>query len=191
MIDARDYALLYLCGRLGPRRISLGTLRWGSLVVEASAAVIAFHVKGDRYDRVLAPPDVLAVLATWHKELAVALGRPLRAEDAVFPPVGAKTRDIGPGSGAALEPMTTSSISYQVRHRFAHVGIVGPGFAAHALRATAATVAYENGATVEEIQAMLGHLNRPQTEAYIRRRLIRSAAARWVPGDGLDLPKSA
>jgi hypothetical protein len=38
---------------------------------------------------------------------------------------------------------------------------------------------------------MLGHLNRTQTEAYIRRRVIRSAAARWVPGDGLDMPRSA
>lgn len=48
---------------------------------------------------------------------------------------------------------------------------LGVPIGAHALRATAATNALENGASIEEVQAWLGHANITTTRLYDKRRL--------------------
>lgn len=183
LVHERDYVLVYLMGRLGPRRISVAGATWGALGAEAGQVQLTFRLKRDRYETLDVPDDVVPLLERWRHLLAAAIGRPLRATDGIFPPVGPMARVLPyrRGADAALPALTEASISWQVRARFFDVGIVGRRFSAHCLRATSATVAYEHGAPVSEIQLMLSHLNRSQTEAYIRRRRVGSAAARWTP----------
>lgn len=194
LIAHRDFALIYTMGRIGPRAMTTSHLRWGSFSRRGDLGLAELHLKGNRYDEVETPADVLAVLAAWHRRLGTALGRQLTASDAVFPAIGAHARRIVvPG---CLDPLTEDGISYIVRKRLKLIDVVGRGWAAHAMRATAATVAHEQGASIEEIQSMLCHLNRQQTEGYVRRRTVRSAARHWQPsmaepldllGDGLQL----
>lgn len=185
LLPHRDLALVYLMGRLGPRAITTSGLRWGSFSHRGDTAFVKLHLKGDRYDEIEVPPDVLSVLARWYERLGEAVGRPLEPKDAVFPAIGPHARELR--VSGTVEPISQDGISYIVKKRLRLINVTGNGWAAHSMRATAATVAHERGATVEEIQSMLCHLNRQQTEGYIRRRTVRSAARHWTPA-GLFLP---
>ena len=189
LLHKRDFTLIYLMGRLGPRAITTSHLAWGSLHPDGGRILLNLHLKSDRYEDVAVPEDVLRVLAHWHRVMAQALGRAPTSEDALFPPLGRHARRLD-GTRTVL-PMSQDGIGYVVKQRLRGAGVVGPRWAAHAMRATAATIAYEHGASVEECQAMLCHLNRSQTEAYIKRRATRSAASHWQPSrpaGGRDAP---
>ena len=69
-----------------------------------------------------------------------------------------------------------------VVRRALDAGLEGPRFAA-CLRATAATLAYEYGADVLRIQAMLRHVSLVTTQIYIKRaeEARGSAAEAWQP----------
>ncbi len=58
-------------------------------------------------------------------------------------------------------------ISRIVKRRFAAVGIVHDGMAAHSLRATAAVLAYQAGADLLEIQQLLRHKSLDTTRIYL------------------------
>lgn len=185
VIHRRDYATVYLAGRIGPRRVSLSHCRVRDVTLENGVTFLRLRLKGDRYDRVALPDDVARVLWWWLTELSRAVGRELRPGDAVFPPIGPHALRLhGYEGGVQLESVVPGTFSYQITNRLADAGIVGARWSAHALRATAATIAHENGASLENIQRMLAHINRQQTEAYIRRHNPQSAARHWVPRTG-------
>lgn len=87
-------------------------------------------------------------------------------------------------------PFAPYSISQRIRARLLDVGLEGPRYSSHAMRATSATLAHEHGASIEEVQDQLGHASSPQTQVYIRRSVARpAAAARWsiqLSGNGTD-----
>lgn len=183
LVHERDYALVYLMGRLGPRRVSISGTTWGDLKMDATdGPEITFHLKRDRVLTIAVPDDVVPLLDRWRWVLGTAIGRPLRDDDALFPPVGHRAGSVPLlKDGAPLPALSEGGISYQVRGRLTDIGIVGRRWSAHAMRATSITCGHEHGASMDSLQRQAGHKNQSQTAAYIRRRRRDCAAATWTP----------
>jgi len=65
-------------------------------------------------------------------------------------------------------PLTRSAIDHLVRGWFKRAGRTPPaGALAHSLRHTYATLLIDNGASLPEVQRLLGHANLNTTQAYI------------------------
>ena len=177
--DQRDYALIYVASRVGPRRVELARFRWVDVIATPRGVRGRFHRKGDGIDSIDLPPDTVEVLETWRTVVRTVLGRPPRPDEHVFPSVGVGDFLIRRARRGALAPMGVQLITNICRSRFEDAGLVGPRMATHVLRASAATIAFENGATVDEIKIMLGHKNIETTWKYIRRLNRPSPASHW------------
>lgn len=190
LIDQRDYTLVVVASRLGPRRIELARLRWQDLVDSERGPQLRLHRKGGSVQLLSVPDDVLRVLNQWRAILERCTTRRLRAEEPIFPALGLWSRPPRAFRRHGLEPLCPEAITTLVRNRFADVGIVGKRYAAHALRASAATIAWENGAGIDDIQLMLGHSSPATTWRYIRRIWRPSAAETWSV-EGASIPGAA
>ena len=179
LIDRRDGALIYVMGRLGPRRGSLEHLRWRDFGLESGRLVVTFRPTTDRYARIGVPDDVRWVLARWHSDLGAVLSRPLGPDDAVFPATGRTRHRLA--SGRPLVPLTGASVSRLVRMRLQGVGLERPGFATKALRETAFTIAEEHDASVDVILAMFSARSHSTTLDRVLHRRIADPAASWTP----------
>jgi len=65
------------------------------------------------------------------------------------------------------KPITYNGFSRPIMRRFREAGIDRPDACPHILRHTAASIALENGATIRQIQEMLGHSSYNITENYV------------------------
>ena len=180
-VDQRDYALVYTASRVGPRRKELRGLCWGDLIAAGRASTVRFSRKGGLRDTINLPDDVVAVLDAWRGALAGHLGRRVRMDEPVFPSIGVNDRELRRARRGTLLPMCLQLITNTCKARFADVGLEGPRMATHALRASAATIAFEAGAALEDIQLMLGHRKLATTWGYIKRIRRQSAATTWTP----------
>ena len=63
--------------------------------------------------------------------------------------------------------MTTRSISRIVKNALKAAGLESDRLTAHSLRHTAATLALKNGASLDEVQQLLGHKNINITMVYL------------------------
>ncbi len=102
--------------------------------------------KGDK-DRVVPIPDdgLLLPLIAWHEEC----GRP--QEGYVL-------------TGLLHQPLATQALSQSIVHVYRAARVVGATF--HTLRVTYATRLLEHGATIREVQELLGHASLQTTERY-------------------------
>jgi integrase len=143
------------------------------------------------------PVDVVDGLEDWHHDLATATGREVRPDDAVFPALGHKGCFLkGSAKASPLLALGRETISVVCKHLMADAGISGARYAAHAMRATAATLAYlgsqGHGASMDDIQAMLHHSKQETTRRYIKLTEHRaSAAVVWIPSTKLKRADSA
>ena len=82
-------------------------------------------------------------------------------------------RPVRNNVSGTLEEAITPDAVYRcvVLHYGKQVGIEGARFGAHALRATAATNALDNGADIAKVQEWLGHANVSTTRIYDRRKM--------------------
>jgi integrase/recombinase XerD len=105
-----------------------------------------------------------------HEGLERVIGRYLASRAELFP-----THDLGhPATplfvSPAGEPMTPRQTQYLVERLYVRAGIraqVPPGALVHALRHTFATSALEGGASVLEVQQLLGHSSLDTTRRYL------------------------
>ena len=173
----RDFAMVYLMGRLGLRREETRKLHWGDLRGTGDAVTLTVHGKGDKYADVHVPHDVDEVLRSWSEVLAIAVGQVPGPDAPIFPALGAAHRYVK----ERMWPLSVFSVGAIVRRRMIDAGFDGPRYGAHALRATAATVAHENGADLLAISRLLRHANPKTTERYIKTSENRrtSAAESW------------
>lgn len=173
----RDFAMIYLMGRLGLRRKEVHELRWGDLRGLGESVTLTVHGKGDKYADMRVPPDVHLVLESWRESLAVAVGRAPDPAHPMFPVLGRAQR-YDEDRSLPLAGYTVGSI---VRRRMIDAGFDAPRYGAHALRATAATIADENGADLLAICRLRRHSNPRTTEGYIKTSNARrtSAADVW------------
>jgi site-specific recombinase XerD len=193
--DMRDYALIFTGGRVGPRRKELARLVFSDLLTAGDGLDARLHRKGGGVDRIVLPPDAIAVLEEWRGRLEAYLGRQVRPNEPVFPSAGFRDCRLRAARRGSLEPLAPGRITSMVRDRFADAGLVGPRMATHVLRASAATIAWEHGATIEEIKLMLGHRHVATTWLYIRRISRPNPATRWSldvrPMPGSPVPVAA
>lgn len=179
LIDQRDYALIYLASRVGPRRTELRSLEWVDVQDTSRGPRVRVRRKGGDVDFVVLPEDAHEILAAWRAALEKALRRRVDDHEPVFPTIGCGQWEIRLGRRNGLQKLCLQSFTDGVRARFADAGLVGARYATHVLRASAATIAWENGADIGEIQLMLGHKDQATTWSYIRRIHRKSPAARW------------
>ena len=152
----RDRAILATLLYHGLRRAELCALRLVDLQERRGVRHLQVHGKGSKIQHVPLHP-------------AGAIAAYLEADDrsddrtgALFRPISNNTRN----TGRAITPDGV----YRVLARYTgKVGIDVAGFGPHALRATAATNALDNGADIAKVQTWLGHANIATTRRYDRR----------------------
>lgn len=87
-VHCRDSVLFYVMTRVGPRRFEAAGARWDSVEECDGVTGWALHGKGDEDARTTLPPDVIEILASWKRQLARIVGRPVQPDDAIFPVLG-------------------------------------------------------------------------------------------------------
>ena len=76
--------------------------------------------------------------------------------------------------------LTASAVAYLVKQYIGRLGLAG--ITPHDLRRTAASLARKGGASIEQVQLMLGHANPQTTSQYIGERLnLRDHAVDYSP----------
>jgi integrase/recombinase XerD len=173
----RDFAMMFLMGRLGLRSVEVSRLLRSDLISPEERSTVRVHGKGDKWAVLHVPPDVVEVVEAWRGQLARAYGAVPQSLSPMFPVLRRGRLE----EGIELRPLAPSTIGGVVKKRMLDAGFDGPRFRAHALRATAATIAHDNGADLLAIARMLRHANARTTQGYIKRHEGRrtSAADTW------------
>ncbi len=154
----RDSTILALLLVLGLRRSEICTLAWGHITELDGHRVIA-NLKGKhgRIRTLKMPVWLWRMMMDWGQ----ASGRSMAEKEArVFVPI---TKD-----GNILtyrKGMTPHAIYRMVDYYTARCGV--PQVKPHDLRRTAALLARRGGATIEQVQVMLGHASPQTTSSYI------------------------
>jgi integrase/recombinase XerD len=162
LVGRRDYAIVLLLARLGPRAGEVAAMQLEDLDWRVGEPLV--HGKGDRHERLPLPVNVGEALVSYLRL------RPRRECRAVFLCVR-----------APLGPVNSSVISQIVRAACARAGLQRVG--AHRLRHTAATGMLRAGASLPEIAQVRRHERLETTVQYARvdRRALRELARPW-PG---------
>lgn len=154
LTDKRDYAILALMSTAGLRTIEVSRADIGDLrtVGEETALFLQGKGRDDKREFVkLAEPVETAI-----REYLKARG-PVKSNEPLF--VSASNHNSG-------GRMTTRSISRIVKGHLLAAGFNSDRLTAHSLRHTAGTLMLKQGATVQEVQAVLRHHNINTTMIY-------------------------
>jgi site-specific recombinase XerD len=154
----RDSAILGLLLTLGMRRSEICNLTWGHITELDGHRVIA-NLKGKhgRVRTLKLPVWLWRMIMRWGEESRTDMSNPERR---VFVPI---TKD-----GHVLrvrEGFTPHAIYKMLIHYTKQAGI--PPVKPHDLRRTAALLARRGGASIEQVQIMLGHASPQTTSSYI------------------------
>lgn len=151
----RDYALICVMLTTGLRTKSIELANIGDLGTFNGLPVLYYQGKGhtEKADFVKLSEPVRA-----------ALSRYLKARGDLLPssPLFASTANRNQG-----DRITTRSISRIVKNALRAAGLESDRLTAHSLRHTAATLAIQNGASLQEVQQLLGHKNISITMVYL------------------------
>ena len=151
---ARDQALFALFVTGGLRASEAISSRIGDLDLDSEPARLRVTGKGGRSRTVTLPPETATVLRRYLAE---------RTEDHGTP--GAVDPLIVRSDGRVC---TRSALDHLVRGWFRRAGRTPPpGALAHSLRHTYATLLIDNGASLPEVQQLLGHADLSTTQAYL------------------------
>lgn len=186
--DHRNAAMAYLMVRVGPRCEEVALATWGHIQPRGDGYEWRIHGKGNRWGAVILPPDVVAVMTDWREALEVLIDRPVRPADPLFPAID----PVSPGRvmprrrAESLRAMERRNVSRIFTDLLRDIGLSGPRYAAHAARATAATLAYAATRDIVAVQRLLRHRNQSTTLGYIKSATTDTPAADWQPD--ADLP---
>lgn len=182
-IGARDYAMILLAAQAGLRREELCTMTDKNFTVYSGRPCVLFMGKGGKERRIPLHSSVIEAIGAWRK----------------FRPAGSATLFTAYGyRGGRL----TENSFYVILREYA----LKAGFEAenrrvhpHGLRATFASILYEDGVDPKEIQELMGHARIETTFGYTREaNLIKSRAPDVMAGatsplsvDSKTAPKAA
>lgn len=150
----RDYAMLALMLTMGLRTIEVSRANIDDIRNQGDTVVL--YVQGKGHVEKDAPVRMPNHVETAIREYLKARG--VTTSDA---PLFASTSHNNQG-----KRMTTRSISGIVKHSFINAGYDSPRLTAHSTRHTSATLNLLNGATLQETQQLLRHVNLQTTEIY-------------------------
>jgi len=154
----RDRAILATLLYHGLRRAELCTLRLGDVRERRGVRHLQVHGKGSKIRYVPLHPAAASAIAAYLEVDGCG-----NDNEPLFRPVSNNARNTG-------RSITPDGV-YKILANYAgKVGIDVAGFGPHALRATAATNALENGADIAKVQTWLGHANIATTRRYDRRQ---------------------
>lgn len=151
----RDYAIINLMVRTGMRCIEVERTHVQDLTIEGKHWIIGIQGKGHwEHDRPLGITDkVVAPI----KEYLNALENVIESA-----PLFCNHSYVSNKTG-----ITTLTISKIIKRHLRMIGIDSVKISAHSLRHTAAITALRNGATLSEVQHMLGHRSPNTTMIYL------------------------
>ena len=160
LVGRRDFAILKLLSRLGPRAGEVAGLRLDE--IDWRRGLLLVHGKGGRVDELPLPDDVGQAL------VAYLCRRPACSSRAVFVRVTAPRRELN-----------RSTIGWVVRAACDRAGLARVG--AHRLRHSAATDMLRHGASLAEIGQVLRHREQKTTAIYAKvdRAALRPLARPW------------
>lgn len=150
----RDYAMLALMLTMGLRTVEVSRANVDDIRTQGDAVVL--YVQGKGHVEKDAP-----VRMPGHVESAIREYLKARGATASGTPLFASTSHNNQG-----KRMTTRSISGIVKQSFINAGYDSPRLTAHSTRHTSATLNLLNGATLQETQQLLRHVNLQTTEIY-------------------------
>lgn len=150
----RNYAMLAMMLTMGLRTIEVSRANVDDIRTQGDAVVLYVQGKGhvEKDAPVRMPEHVERAIRAYLKD------RGKTQDDA---PLFASTSNNNRG-----KRMTTRSISGIVKQSFINAGYNSPRLTAHSTRHTSATLNLLNGATLQETQQLLRHVNLQTTEIY-------------------------
>lgn len=155
----RDRAILAVLLYHGLRRAELCALKVQDMVARRGVMTLTVHGKRGKIRYLPVHPKALSLVLDYLESAG-------HAQD----PSGAMFRPIRTTDACPDKPLTSASVYRNVVMHYAqNVGIAIDCFGPHALRATAATNALENGADIAKVQEWLGHSDISTTRLYDRR----------------------
>jgi integrase len=162
----RDLAILDLMLYLGLRREEVVQLTLADLRQDGGRWWLFVAGKGQKTRRLKVHDDLYRSLWAWFAQVGIHAG----GSGPIFGSVH-RGDGIRPEPDGSLRPLTAEVVSQLVAASGQLAGLVTPGSAAsltpHDLRRTAARTAYDNRATLIQVQEMLGHADPKTTALYI------------------------
>jgi integrase len=154
----RDKSILAILVTCGLRRSEVCALSWKHIEeIEGHKVIQNLRGKHGRTRTVKLQPQLWRLLMAW--------GTNAELEMTPNAPVFVRVRrgdHVQHG-----ERLTANAVAYLVKHYAKHVPSVPSDIAPHDLRRTAAALSRKGGATIEQIQHMLGHASPQTTSRYI------------------------
>ncbi|HEY6301741.1 MAG TPA: tyrosine-type recombinase/integrase [Terriglobales bacterium] len=155
----RDRAVLSVLLFHALRREELCNLKIDDLQDRRGVKHLQIHGKGSKIRYIPLHPASAAAI----DDYLDAVGHRQEKDSALFRPLRNNV------TGELNGPMTPHAVYLILQHYRQQIGLTGSRLGPHALRATAATNALENGADIVEVQEWLGHANIATTRGYDRR----------------------
>lgn len=146
----RDYAIISLMVRTGVRRVEVCRMRVCDIADGGGAIAVQRKGRVDKSNKIALPSKAMDAINNY----LVARGE----VDDVSPLF------VGMGDG----PLTDYSISRMIKRRLSAVGVIGKAYTCHSLRHTSAVLALKAGASIYDVQQMLGHTSIETTRIYLR-----------------------
>lgn len=132
--------------------------------VEAADRAPRLRVRGKGAKTRVVPvaPEVTDALTAYLDARRARLGH-YTSTDALF------VRLVGASERPQAQPFSRQSLDHLVLSWFRRAGVTPPpGALAHALRHTYATLLVDTGASLPEVQALLGHKDMSSTQVYLK-----------------------
>lgn len=150
----RDTAMFALFITGGLRASELLNLTVGDSYLDNDPPRLRVTGKGNKDRTVMIPPETVVVLERYTTQRSERFGPPTPDQSLIVRSDGRQ--------------LTRSAVDHLVRGWFRRAGRTPPsGALAHSLRHTYATLLIDNGASLPEVQRLLGHANLNTTQAYI------------------------
>jgi len=169
----RDRALLATLLFHGLRRAELCSLTVGDRQQRKGAAHLRIQGKGNKIRYLPARPEAIQRI----EDYLLAAGHAGDLKGALFRPLRNRT------TGILEKPLHPQGV-YKIVKSYAETsGIIKdvPGFSTHSLRATAATIALDNGADIAKVQQWLDHVSPVTTGMYDHRQSkVEDSPTFWV-----------
>jgi integrase/recombinase XerC/integrase/recombinase XerD len=155
LVGLRDFAMMNLMLRTGLRTMEVVASDVGDIRQTSNATLLYVRSKGKD------AKDEFVVLT---REAYEPIARYLAARKCNDPHAALFVSHSRSNDGARLD---TQSLRKSVKARLAAIGVYSSRISAHSLRHTFATMALQNGATIEQVRDALRHANITTTQIYV------------------------